>query len=127
MTCEDRMTARTGETGTTDERSPPNAQRAVREQPLNPRYNRQMGKDARYNLYYVHVDLPSGRVFNYRGQELISPVGKKIADWECLIGDTPMRVAAVPGSMCTGEDSLPCFLLAVSDETPCQCWFYFVR
>jgi len=92
----------------------------------NPRYKRVLGRDSRYNLYYIKVDLPSGKVFNYAGKELTRPINKKIADRQCLIWDTEMRVAAVPASMVHDENEQPYFLLPVSDETPYKCRFYFV-
>ena len=80
----------------------------------------------RFNLYYIRIDLPSGKVFNYAGKELTRPINKQIADRQCLIWDTEMRVAAVPPSIYLDENEQPYFLLAVSDETPYKCWFYFV-
>ena len=95
--------------------------------PLNSRYDRKLGRESRYNLYYIKVDLPSGKVFNYDGSELVSPVNKLTADRECLIWDTEERVAAVPPSFYLDDDHQPHFLLAVSDETPYKCRFYFIR
>jgi len=81
----------------------------------------------RYNLYYIKIDLPTGEVFNYAGTELPTPINKKTADQHCLVWDTDERVAAVPPSIYLDENDEPCFLLAVSEETPYKCWFYFVR
>lgn len=95
--------------------------------PVNSRYNVKLGRDSRYNLYYIKVDLASGKAFNYDGKELATPVRKMIADRDCLIWDTQERVAAIGASIYLDENGHPCFLLPVSDETPYKCWFYFVR
>ena len=80
----------------------------------------------RYNLYYLYVDLPSGRGFNIDGEEVELPIRKKIADEKCLVWDTKERVAAVGPSICLDENDEPAFLLPVSEETPTDSSFYFV-
>ncbi len=99
------------------------------EEPVfNSRYNRVLGDHTqRYNLYYLQVDLPTGKVFNFDGKELAIPVRKLIADQDCLVWDTRERVAAVGPSICLDENDRPCFLLPVSDDTPHTCQFHFVR
>jgi hypothetical protein len=100
----------------------------VEEPVLNSRYNRMLSDyTQRYNLYYLKVDLPSGKAFDYSGRELASPVNKRTADRECLVWDTKERVAAVGPSIYLDENDRPYFLLPVSDETPYKCRFYFVR
>ncbi|MDA2928666.1 BNR repeat-containing protein [Acidobacteria bacterium AH-259-O06] len=100
----------------------------VEEPVLNSRYNSMLTDHTqRYNLYYLKVDLPSGKAFNYNGKELASPVNKAAADRECLIWDTQERVVAVGPSIYLDENDQPYFLLPVSDETPYKCRFYFVR
>jgi len=94
----------------------------------NTRYHRVLGDHTRrYNLYYLKVDLASGRAFNYDGRKLATPVNKSTADRECLVWDTRERVAAVGPSICLDEDDQPYLLLPVSEETPYRCRFYFVR
>jgi len=95
--------------------------------PVNSRYNMKLGRESRYNLYYIKVDLPSGKVFNYNGKELATPVRKMLADRDCLIWDTQERVVAIGASIYLDEDDRPYFLLPVSEETPYKCRFYFVR
>jgi hypothetical protein len=94
----------------------------------NKRYGVTLGDHTqRYNLYYVKVDLPTGKVYNYDGSEMPKPVDKKTADEKCIVWDTDERVAAVGPSIYLDENDEPHFLLPVSAETPHKCWFYFVK
>ena len=81
----------------------------------------------RYNLYYLKVDLPSGKAYNYEGNQLETPVRKLVADQQCLVWDTDQRVAAVGPSIYLDDNDDPYFLLPVSDETPYRSRFYFVK
>lgn len=98
------------------------------EEPVpNTRYREFLGDHTqRYNLYYLHVDLASGRIYNRQGKELGRPVDKLEADRDCLVWDTEERVVAVPPSIHLDEKDQPYFLLPVSEETPFRCWYYFV-
>lgn len=99
----------------------------VEEPVRNSRYNAFLDDHTqRYNLYYLKVDLASGKAFNYSGKQLRTPVNKGVADRDCLVWDTEQRVAAVGPSICLGADDEPYFLLPVSQQTPHRCRFYFV-
>ena len=63
--------------------------------PENPRYG-DLDRFRRYNLYYLKIDLPTGKVYNLAGKELDTPVRKSIADVECLVWDTDWRISPVP-------------------------------
>jgi hypothetical protein len=95
--------------------------------PINPRYNVKLGANSRYNLYYIHVDLLTGKVFNINGKEMETPIRKSVADAECIVWDTDWRVAAYGASIYLDEKEEPYFLLPVSDETPYKGWFYFIK
>lgn len=99
------------------------------EDPLyNTRYGKILGDHTqRYNLYYLYVDLPSGKGYNIDGKEIELPVRKRIADEDCLVWDTDERSAAVGPSICLDENDEPQFLLPVSEETPLDSAFYFVK
>ena len=99
------------------------------EDPLfNTRYDEFLGDHTqRYNLYYLYVDLPSGKGYNIDGEEIKLPVRKKIADEQCLVWDTDQRPAAVGPSICLDENDSPHFLLPVSEETPLESAFYFLK
>lgn len=81
----------------------------------------------RHNLYYLKVDLPSGRAFNYAGEDVRLPVNKAAADRQCLVWDTDERTAAVGPSVYVDQKDRPFLLLPVSEETPYDGSFYFVR
>lgn len=99
------------------------------EDPLfNTRYDEFLGDHTqRYNLYYLYVDLPTGKGYNIDGEEIKLPVRKKIADEQCLVWDTDQRPAAVGPSICLDENDSPHFLLPVSEETPLDSAFYFLK
>ncbi len=99
------------------------------EDPLfNTRYNKILGDHTqRYNLYYLYVDLPTGKGYNFEGEEVELPLRKKTADDYCLVWDTDERSAAVGPSICLDEKGEPQFLLPVSEETPHDSYFYFVK
>ena len=95
------------------------------EAPANKHYG-ELGDDRRYNLYYVKVDLLTGKVFNHAGKELTAPVSRTVANTDALIYDTDERIFAVAPSIHLDENDQPHFLGAVSDETPFRGWFTFV-
>ena len=100
----------------------------MEEEHPNARYGRVLHDHRRrHNLYYLQVDLPTGRVFNIDGKELQAPVNKGVADRDCLVWDTQERVAAVGPSIYLDEDDNPYFTLPVSGDTPYKGKFYFVR
>lgn len=100
----------------------------MEEEHANARYGRVLHDHRRrHNLYYLKVDLPTGRVSNIDGKRLPTPVNKGVADRDCLVWDTQERVAAVGPSIYLDEDDRPYFTLPVSGGTPYRGKFYFVR
>ncbi len=100
----------------------------VEEKIMNSRYNSRMTETTRrYNLYYLKIDLVTGKVKNYEGKSLETPVSKKVAEEECLICDTNERILAVAPSIYIHKKNEPCFLFSLSEETPYKCMFYFVN
>ena len=81
----------------------------------------------RHNLYYVRLDLGSGKVFNADGKELPRPVNFAAALRDCLVIDTKGGSASVGPSIALAADGEPSFLLPVSGETPYASTFLFVR
>ncbi len=99
----------------------------IEEPVYNTRYKAQLHDHTqRYNLYYMKLDLSTGKAYNYHGAQLETPVRKLNADRACLIWDTDERVASVGTSIYLDENDEPYFVLPVSDETPYRCTFYFV-
>ena len=81
----------------------------------------------RHNLYYLKLNLPSGKAYNFEGRELTLPVNKSQADHHCLIWDTQERVASVGPSIGLDQKGNPVMLLPVSEHTPYACKFYLLR
>lgn len=94
--------------------------------PINPRYGK-IDRFHRYNLYYIKVDLPTGTVTNFEGSEVTTPIRKSIADANCQVWDTEGRIAPMGPSTYLDDNDIPYFLIAVSDETPYQSTFYFIK
>ncbi|MDA0347872.1 MAG: BNR-4 repeat-containing protein [Verrucomicrobia bacterium] len=95
---------------------------------FNTRYNEILHDHTqRYNLYYLYVDLPSGKAYNIQGEEVELPVRKKTADEKLLVWDTDERPAVAGPSISLDKDDKPHFLLPVSDEDDIlRSHFYFV-
>lgn len=97
--------------------------------PENQRYsnfNVPQGR-TRYNLYYLTVDLESGRVSNYLDEQLATPVRRSAADSSTKILDTNQRLFPVPPSIHIDTDGQAQFLGVISDTSPDSGWFTHVR
>lgn len=94
--------------------------------PINPLYG-EIPRFRRYNLYYIRIDLPTGKVFNFADKELSIPIRKSVADADCLVWDTGGRISPMGPSIYLDEEDRPYFLLSISAETPNRCKFHFVR
>ena len=81
----------------------------------------------RHNLYYVRLDLETGKVFSAQGKELPRPVDFGAAQADCLVWDTEGGSASVGPSIALGARGEPHLLLPVSDETPYKSTFHFIR
>ncbi len=97
----------------------------------DPLYNKRYGQILndhlqRYNLYYLSVDLPSGKGRNIAGREVGLPLRKWDADEHCLVWNTDERPASVGPSIALDKYDQPHFLLPVSKEDPYTSAFYFV-
>ena len=97
----------------------------------DPLYNKRYGRilhdhTQRYNLYYLAVDLPSGRGYNIAGREVDLPLRKLDADEHCLVWNTDERPASVGPSIALDKRDQPHFLLPVAKQDPFSGAFYFV-
>ena len=97
----------------------------------DPLYNKRYGRilhdhTQRYNLYYLAVDLPSGRGYNIAGREVDLPLRKLDADEHCLVWNTDERPASVGPSFTLDKRDQPHFLLPVAKQDPFSGVFYFV-
>ena len=95
--------------------------------PVNPRYG-ELDRFHRYNLYYAKVDLSHGYCHQFRRQKTLTrryanPSRMPTAWCGILKG----RISPMGPSIYLDENDTPYFLLAVSDETPYQSTFYFLK
>lgn len=91
----------------------------------HPRYGRTVGHMNRCNLYYLRLDLLSGRAFNIDGRLLELPLNLRNAR-SCLVWDTEGQLSNMP-SIAVDEDDSPCFLMPVSEDAIDRCRFWFIR
>jgi len=99
----------------------------VPEKFYNPRYKTNTDLNLKYNLYYVKVNLETSTVSNFAGENLQTPVDMVTADAKCKIWDTEWRGAGVPPDIIIDEHGNPAFLHVLSENTPHEFKYYYVR
>jgi len=93
----------------------------------NPRYDRAVGNDWKYNLYYVRIDLRTHEVTNFDGEQMDTPIDIDQADARCRIWDTKWRGAGVPPTIILDGNGDPAFLHVLSEDTLEDHRYYYVR
>jgi len=93
----------------------------------NPRYDRAVGNEWKYNLYYVRINLQTHEVTNFEGEEMNTPIDIDQADARCRIWDTKWRGAGVPPTIILDENGDPAFLHVLSADTLEDHRYYYVR
>jgi hypothetical protein len=93
----------------------------------NPRYDRAVSNEWKYNLYYVSIDLRTHQVTNFDGEKMATPIDIDQADAKCRIWDTTWRGAGVPPTIVLDGNSEPAFLHVLSEDTPAEHRYYYVR
>ena len=93
----------------------------------NPRYDKTVSNEWKYNLYYVKVDLETQEVMNFEGELMDCPVDLDQANARCRIWDTEWRGAGVPPDIVLDKNGDPAFLHVLSEETTEQHNYYFVH
>ena len=91
----------------------------------HPLYGRKVGHMNRYNLYYLRLDVLSGRIFTVDGKSLDLPLNRRNAG-ACLVLDTEEHLSNMP-SVLVDEDDSPCFLVPLSEDAIDNCRFCFIR
>ena len=85
-----------------------------------------MELNTRYHLYYVRLDIDSGRVYTIEGNRVASPINRAQAE-QCKIWDTGYRLTNMPAIL-NDPTGRPYFLMPVSDDdSPWHCRFHFIR
>jgi len=93
----------------------------------NPRYDRPVENEWKYNLYYVKIDLQTHDVTNFDGESMNTPIDIDQADAKCRIWDTKWRGAGVPPTIALDENGDPAFLHVLSEETLEDHQYYYVK
>jgi len=93
----------------------------------NPRYDRAVSNEWKYNLYYVRIDLQTHDVTNFDGENMSTPIDIDQADARCRIWDTKWRGAGVPPTIALDENGEPAFLHVLSEETLEDHRYYYIR
>jgi len=92
---------------------------------VNPKYKCRLHSNRRYHLYYLRLDVSSGRFYSVEGDRVRTPVTRHRAE-QCKVWDTGHRLTNMPSILLDDEDN-PSFVMPVSEETPYECKFYFIR
>jgi len=93
----------------------------------NPRYDRAVANEWKYNLYYLRINLQTHEVTNFDGESMDTPIDIDQADAGCRIWDTKWRGAGVPPTIILDENGDPAFLHVLSEETLEEHRYYYVR
>jgi len=93
----------------------------------NPRYKTRKNLGLKSNLYHVNVDLQTHEVRNFDGEKIRTPVDLETANAKCRIWDTDWRGAGVPPDIVLDEDGNPAMLHVLSEDTPDEFSYYYVR
>ena len=93
----------------------------------NPRYDRVVGNDWKYNLSYVKIDLESHEVTNIDGKVLRTPIDIDYSKDHCLIWDTEGRGAGIPPVIALDAEGDPTFLHILSEGDLKTHGYYYVR
>ncbi|MCZ6673509.1 MAG: BNR-4 repeat-containing protein [Verrucomicrobia bacterium] len=89
------------------------------------RYHEVLDKNKRYNLYYLRLNLASGKIYTLEGKELKQPLNKSRAE-QCKVLDSDYYLTNIP-TLALDADGNPVFLLLMSDKTPTDTVFHFIR
>ena len=93
---------------------------------VNPLYKRFLNLWSRYDLYYLKLDLRTGRLFNIEGDRVERPVNRRMARERCLVWETGERIVNMPSVLADAEDR-PQFLFPVAGNQLDRCRFWFIR
>ena len=94
---------------------------------FNPRYGTEKNLGLKFNLYYAHVNLENHEVRNFEGELLSTPIDLEQANEKCSIWDTHGRGSGIPPEIILDANNHPAFLHVLSEETPTDFNYYYVR
>ena len=93
----------------------------------NPRYDRLVSNEWKYNLSYVKIDLQTQVVRNAAGDILKTPIDLDYSKANCQIWDTKWRGAGIPPVISLNEYDEPTFLHVLSEDNIKSHRYYYVR
>ncbi len=93
----------------------------------NPRYNKPVGNNWKYNLSYVKVDLQTHEVQNEKGEVLKTPLDIETVRAKCQIWDSEWRGAGVPPAISLDDQGMPTVLHVLSEDDLETHNYYYVR
>jgi hypothetical protein len=91
---------------------------------FNPRYQKAVSNEYKYNLYYLRIDTDTNEAVNFEGKPLTLPLDLDQANELCRIWDTDWRGAGVPPDITFDANGDPAFLHVLSGETTEQHDYY---
>jgi len=94
---------------------------------FNPRYDRLVDNEWKYNLSYLSIDLRTHAVYNADGASIDTPVDLDYSKANCLIWDTKWRGAGIPPVICLDDKDEPSFLHVLSGENIRSHNYYYVH
>ena len=93
----------------------------------NPRYDRLVNNEWKYNLSYLSIDLRNHAVYNADGASVTTPVDLDYAKAHCRIWDTEWRGAGIPPVVCLDGKDEPSFLHVLSGKNIRSHDYYYVH
>ena len=93
----------------------------------NPRYDRLVSNEWKYNLSYVKIDLQTQVVRNAAGDILKTPIDLDYSKANCQIWDTKWRGAGIPPVISLNEYDEPTFIHVLSEDNIKSHRYYYVR
>ena len=93
----------------------------------NPRYDRLVNNEWKYNLSYLSIDLRTHAVYNGDGASITTPLDLDYAKAHCRVWDTEWRGAGIPPVICLDGKDEPAFLHVLSGKSIRSHDYYFVH
>ena len=94
---------------------------------FNPRYDRIVSNQWKYNLHYVKINLQNHEVVNANGKVLKTPIDIDYSMRHCLIWNTEWRGSGIPPVIALNSEGEPTFLHILSGTDLKTHSYFYVR
>ena len=94
---------------------------------FNERYNTIVTNDYKYNLYYLKIELESGKAYNFSGEPMKLPIDLYTANQNCIIWNTKGRGSGIPPEIIEDKNGNPAFLHVLTEKNLNEFQYYFVH